>query len=134
VIVTAVSFLKTYAAAAATMLALDLVWLGVVARGLYAREIGTLLRPDVRWGAALLFYALYIAGIIVFAIAPAVEKRSMMRAITLGAFFGLVAYATFDLTSLALIRDFTVRVTVIDLIWGAVLTGTVAAVGYAVAD
>lgn len=131
---TAVSFLKTYAAAAATMLALDLVWLGVVARGLYAREIGTLLRPDVRWGAALLFYALYIAGIIVFAIAPAVEKRSMMRAITLGAFFGLVAYATFDLTSLALIRDFTVRVTVIDLIWGAVLTGTVAAVGYAVAD
>jgi uncharacterized membrane protein len=134
VIVTAVSFLKTYAAAAATMLALDLVWLGVVAKGLYAREIGTLLRPDVRWGAALLFYALYIAGIIVFAIAPAVEKRSMMRAITLGAFFGLVAYATFDLTSLALIRDFTVRVTVIDLIWGAVLTGTVAAAGYAVAD
>lgn len=131
---TPIAFLRAYAATAVAMFALDMLWLGVVAKGLYAREIGTLLRPDVRWGAALLFYALYIAGIVVFVVVPAVERRSLARVIALGAFFGLVAYATFDLTSLALIRDFTVRITVIDLAWGAVLTAAAASAGYLAAD
>ena len=131
---TTVSALRAYAGAAAAMLALDFLWLGAIAKDLYAREIGTLLRPDVRWGAALLFYALYVAGIVLFVVAPAVERRSLVRAIALGGAFGLIAYATFDLTSLALIRGFTVRLTVIDLAWGAVITAAAAAAGYAAAD
>ena len=125
------SFLRAYAATAGLMLTLDLAWLGVVAKGFYAQEMGALLRPDVRWGAALTFYALYVAAIVVFVVAPAVERESLRRAVGLGAFFGLCAYATYDLTSLALIRDFPVRMVFVDLAWGTVLTAGASAAGYA---
>ena len=128
-----ISFLKVFGAAGATMLALDLVWLGVVAKGFYVRHMGDLLRPQVRWVPALLFYLLYVVAVVVFVVMPAAERRSMARAIGMGAFFGVVAYATYDLTSLALIRDFPVIVVIVDLAWGAVLTATVSSVGYAVA-
>lgn len=126
------SFFKVFAATGATMFALDLVWLGVVAKGLYARHMGTLLRPDVKWVPALIFYALYVTAIVVFVVMPAVERRSLGRALGFGAFFGLAAYATYDLTSLALIRDFPLIIVLVDLAWGTVLTAAAAAVGYAV--
>ncbi len=128
-----ISILRVYAATGATMFALDLLWLGVVAKGLYAKHMGTLLRPDVQWVPALLFYALYIAAIVVFVVLPAAERRSFSRALALGAFFGLAAYATYDLTSLALIRDFPLVIVLVDLAWGVVLTATASSVGYAVA-
>lgn len=109
---------------------IDLVWLGVVARGFYGNHLGHLMRETPMWPAALAFYGIYIAGILVFAVLPSLEAGSLVRAIGLGAFFGLVAYATFDLTSLALFRDFPVVVVVVDLVWGSVLTATVAAAGY----
>ncbi len=124
------SLIKLYGLTAAVFFAIDLVWLGLVARTFYRDALGDLLRPDTQWQAALIFYALYIAGILVFVVVPSLESGTLMRAVGLGAFFGLVAYATFDLTSLALIRDFPVRVVVVDLIWGATLTGSVAAAGY----
>jgi uncharacterized membrane protein len=130
---TVLSFLRVFAAAGATMFALDLVWLGVVAKGLYARHMGTLLRPDVQWVPALIFYALYVAAIVVFVVMPAAERRSFGRALGLGAFFGLAAYATYDLTSLALIRDFPLIIVLVDLAWGTVLTAVAASAGYAVA-
>ena len=82
------------------------------------------------WPAALAFYGLYIAGILVFAVLPSLAAGSLNKAIALGAFFGLVAYATFDLTSLALFRDFPVVVVAVDPVWGSALTETVAAAGY----
>ncbi|MDQ8165759.1 MAG: DUF2177 family protein [Gemmatimonadota bacterium] len=122
--------LKAVAATAATMLALDLLWLGVIAKDFYARHMGTLLRPDVRWVPALLFYAVYLAAIIVFVVLPAAERKSLEWALGMGAFFGLAAYATYDLTSLALIRDFPLRVVLVDLAWGTALTAVVCGAGY----
>ncbi len=122
--------LKAVAATATTMLALDLLWLGVIAKDFYARHMGTLLRPDVKWVPALLFYALYLTAVIVFVVLPAAERKSLGWAMGMGAFFGLAAYATYDLTSLALIRDFPLRVVLVDLAWGTALTALVSGVGY----
>ena len=128
-----VTFLKAFAATGTTMFALDLLWLGVVAKGFYTKYMGTLLRPDVKWLPALLFYFLYVSAVVVFVVMPAAERRSLGRALGLGAFFGLAAYATYDLTSLALIRDFPLIVVLVDLAWGIVLTTVAASAGYAVA-
>ncbi len=128
-----ITFLKVFAATGATMFVLDLLWLGVVAKGLYAKHMSTLLRPDVKWVPALLFYLLYVTAVVVFVVMPAAERRSLGRAMALGAFFGLAAYATYDLTSLALIRDFPLIIVLVDLAWGVALTTVAASAGYAVA-
>jgi uncharacterized membrane protein len=100
------SFLALYGLAALVFFAIDLTWLGVVAAGFYQKHLGHLLRPDVLWAAALLFYAIFIAGVLVFAVLPTLEAESLRRAVALGGFWGFFAYATFDLTSMALIRAF----------------------------
>ena len=123
--------LKLYGLTAVVFFAIDLVWLGVVAVGFYQKHLGHLLRPDVVWPAALLFYAIYLVGVLVFAVLPGLTAGSLGRAVMLGAFFGLVAYATFDLTSMALIKGFDWTVVAVDLVWGTVLTGSVAAAGFA---
>jgi uncharacterized membrane protein len=128
--VSAAALLKAYAACVVVFLALDLTWLGLVAKGFYAEQMGHLVRPDVRWGAAILFYLIYVAAIVVLCVVPAVEKQSLARAVSLGAVFGLAAYAAFDLTSLALLKDFPAKVVWVDLTWGTVLTAAVAAAGY----
>jgi uncharacterized membrane protein len=111
-------------------LAVDLLWLGILARGFYARHLGDMLRPDVNWGAAFLFYGIYVAGVLILAVFPALEARSLGRALMLGAVLGFVAYAAYDLTSLAVMRDFPAGMVPVDMIWGTILTATTAAVGY----
>jgi uncharacterized membrane protein len=128
--VTSTLFLKVYAVALGVFLALDLTWLGVVAKGFYQEQLGYLMRPDVRVGAALLFYLIYIVAVVVLVVAPAVEQQSLGRAVATGALLGLAAYAAFDLTSLALVRDFPVTAAIVDLAWGVVLTATVSAAGW----
>jgi uncharacterized membrane protein len=122
--------LKLYGLTALVFFAIDLVWLGVVAAGFYQRHLGHLLRPDVLWAPALVFYLLYVAGVLVFAVLPGLEAGALTRTLALGAFFGLVAYATFDLTCMALLRDFPIVVVVVDLVWGMVLTTLVSAAGF----
>jgi uncharacterized membrane protein len=124
----------TYAITLVIFFAIDLVWLGVVAKDFYQKYIGHLLAPAVNWPAALLFYAIYIGGIVFFAVKPALETGSAGRALAHGALFGLVAYATYDLTNQATMRDWPVLVTVVDLAWGTVLTGTVAFLSYHVSS
>lgn len=126
------NFVKLYGLTAIVFFAIDLVWLGVVARGFYQKHLSAVMRDDVLWGPALLFYAVYILGILVFAVSPGLTHQSLVRAVALGAFLGFFAYSTFDLTSLALIRGFTPIVVAVDLAWGTVLTGTVAAAGYGI--
>lgn len=125
--------LKLYPAMLATFLALDVAWLGVVARGLYQRQMGHLMRPQANWGAAVPFYLIYVGAILVLCVLPAVEKGSLPRALWLGAVFGLAAYAAFDLTALAVLKDFPSGIVAVDLTWGVVLTASVSAVGYRVA-
>jgi uncharacterized membrane protein len=120
-----ISFLKLYAATAAVFFALDLTWLGVVAKRFYAAQMGHLTRTDVQWGPAVLFYLVYVAAIIVLCVKPGLERDSVGRAIALGAVFGLAAYAAFDLTGLALLKDFPLRGALVDLAWGTIVTATV---------
>jgi len=122
--------LKLYGLTAAVFFAIDLVWIGIVAQGFYRNHLGHLLRAEALWPAALAFYAIYIAGILVFAVQPALASHSLARAVALGAFLGFLAYATFDLTCLALFRDFPIIVVAVDLVWGTVLTASVAGLGY----
>jgi uncharacterized membrane protein len=123
-------FFAVYCVGAATALLLDLVWLGVVAQRFYQQQIGYLLRSDVRWVPAVLFYLIYIAALGVIVVWPAVERASVGRAVALGAFFGLAAYAAYDLTSLALIKDYPTVAALVDLVWGTSLSAVVSAVMY----
>ncbi|MCX6560430.1 MAG: DUF2177 family protein [Candidatus Aminicenantes bacterium] len=122
-----------YALTVPVFFAVDMVWLGLIAKPFYAKHIGHLMAAKVRWTPALIFYFLYIAGIIFFAVLPALERGGLGRAVLSGALLGLIAYATYDLTNLATLRDWPVQVTVIDLVWGMVLTGSVAAAGFGIA-
>ena len=130
---TAIQFLKLYGVGAVVCFGLDLLWLGVVAKGFYQRHLGYLMRPDVQWVPALLFYLIYVAALVVFVVGPAVERQSLARAVLLGTFFGLAAYAAYDLTSLALIRDYPLVAAVVDLVWGASLSAVVSGATYLVA-
>ena len=111
-------------------LGIDMVWLGFVARGFYRNNLGHLLRPDVNWAAALIFYLLYIAGILIFATMPAIEKNSLLQAIVLGGLFGFFAYATYDLTNLATLQGWPINIVLVDIIWGVVLTAAVSAASF----
>ena len=122
-------FVVPYAAVLTGMLVLDAVWLGFIARDFYARKLGYLMAPSVQWWAAGLFYLLYAAGVTAFVVRPAAASASMGATFGRGAFFGLVAYGTYDLTSQAVVRDWPLIVTVADLAWGAFLTGILALAG-----
>ena len=118
-------FVKLYFIALPIFFAMDMIWLGVVAKNFYFRQIGFLMTSNVNWLAAVLFYLLFIAGLVVFVIAPAVEKGSWVQALRFGALFGLITYATYDLTNLATLKDWPLALTVVDLTWGAVLAASV---------
>jgi len=109
---------------------IDMLWIGVLAKDFYRNNLGHLFRENINWIAALIFYFLYIIGILIFATLPALEKQSIGRAVLLGALFGFFAYATYDLTNLATLKDWPLKVAVVDMIWGMVLTGSVAAGSY----
>jgi uncharacterized membrane protein len=121
---------QTYVASLLAFLLLDFAWLGVLARRLYRDQMGHLLSDHVRWPAAIVFYLLFVAAVVVFVIIPGAERGSPLRTVLLGGFFGLVAYATYDLTNLAVLRGFPLPLAIIDMAWGALLTAAVSAVGY----
>jgi uncharacterized membrane protein len=113
----------------AVFFVIDMVWLGVVAKGFYRKHLGTMLSPKVNWAAALLFYLLFIVGLVVFVIRPALASGEPIKALLLGGFFGLISYATYDLSNLATLKDWPVIVTVVDLVWGTTLGGLVSLTG-----
>jgi uncharacterized membrane protein len=123
-------YAKLYFLTLVAFLAIDGVWLGLVARNLYSKYLGYLMTPKTVWPAAILFYLLYVVGVLVFAVLPGLQAGSLGRAALLGALLGLVAYATYDLTTLATVKEWPLLITVIDLIWGTVLTAAVSAVGF----
>jgi uncharacterized membrane protein len=123
-------YVKAYIACAAVMVAIDAVWLGVIALDFYQRTIGHLLagQPDFR--AAALFYALYIAGIVIFAVRPALDGDTWKRAALLGALYGLFCYMTYDLTNVATLRDFPWIVAAVDIAWGMFISAVTATAGF----
>ncbi|MCJ7753667.1 MAG: DUF2177 family protein [Thermoanaerobaculales bacterium] len=123
-------FVKLYTVAVVTFFVIDLFWLGVVARSFYKNQMGHLMRTDVNWAAAIVFYLIFVVGIVVLAVWPAIERQSLGHAIALGALLGLVAYAAYDLTNLATLEGFPFRVVLVDMVWGTMLCGSVSAVTY----
>ena len=119
-------------AAGGIMGILDFVWLGFVAKKLYYGEMGKILLEKPNMGPAILFYVIYVIGVVVFVITPALEKGSWLHALGYGALFGFVAYATYDLTNLATLKGFSSKIVVIDLLWGASLTAVVSTGAYAI--
>jgi uncharacterized membrane protein len=118
--------LKLYAATLAVFLAMDVIWIGLVARGLYERELDFLMKDDPNWTAALLFYLLFVFGILVYVVVPGRGHGSPSRVLLAGAGFGLITYATYGLPNLAVIEAWPAVLTIIDLVWGALagaLTG-----------
>jgi len=115
-------FIKQYLVAAAVFTVIDMVWLLLIAKNLYKSKIGHLMADKANILAAVIFYLLFVAAMVFFVISPAVAKQSLVYAIGAGAFFGLVAYATYDLTNLATLRDWPVSITLIDLAWGTFIS------------
>jgi len=125
--------MKRYLIAYAVMLVLfpvlDFIWIGLVARGLYQGEIGQLLAPQPRLAPAAVFYAVYAAGALVFAVAPDLDRGDWRRAFAMATLFGAVAYAVYDLTNLATLKGFTLKISLADMAWGAAMTGIVGSLG-----
>lgn len=126
------TFLKLYAVSFIIFFAIDLFWLGIIAKKLYQAEIGHLLKTDVNWIAAVLFYLLFIGGLVIFVLMPAVEAGNLWKAVLLGALFGFITYATYDLTNLATLKDWPLKITIIDLSWGTFLGASTSTLSYLV--
>jgi uncharacterized membrane protein len=126
-------FIKLFLIALPVFFVIDMAWLVLIAKNFYQKQIGFLMRPDINWFAAIIFYLLFIAGLVTFVISPAVEKHSWLHALLFGAFFGLVTYATYDLTNLATTKDWPLLVTIVDLIWGTVLAASISVITYLIA-
>jgi len=126
--------LVAYVTTLVVFLGLDFVWLTLMTPRLYQPDIGPLMAAHPNMAAVILFYGLFMIGLVVFAIAPALERGGWRRAASLAALFGFLAYATYDLTNLATLRGFTVRLTVADMVWGAVVSAVAASAGFAAAS
>jgi uncharacterized membrane protein len=129
-----VNFITTYLSVAGTFIVLDMVWLKTMAERLYRPVLGDLLRPEPNLIAATVFYILYPIGLLGFAVVPAHEEASALRAFTSGMMFGCFTYATYDLTNQATLRNWSTTLTVADVCWGSLLAGVSAWVGYFVTE
>lgn len=127
------NYLAGYAAALVASLAADAVWLGTMAKRIYRPTLGDILIPGVNLPPAIVFYLLYPAGVVLFAVVPALRLGSPAAAAVYGALFGMFAYATYDLSNYATLRNWTLQLTLIDVAWGMALSAIAASAGYLVA-
>lgn len=128
------TYLIAYLATAVVFLAIDALWLGIVATSFYKTQLGSLMAPKVNFTAAGGFYLMYCIGLVIFAVAPALKSGSLADAALYGALFGFFCYATYDMTNLATLRDWPLKMSIVDMAWGTVLSGTSAAAGYWIAS
>jgi uncharacterized membrane protein len=123
-------YLKLYALTVPVFFAVDIIWLGFVAKKFYRNNLGFILSPEVNWPAAISFYLMYIVGILVFAVVPALEKESLGQALLWGCLYGFFTYATYDLTNMATIKNWPLKVVMVDILWGVFLCSTVASISF----
>ena len=123
-------FLKTYCLTLVVFLAVDFLWLGLIAKRFYDHYLGHFLKDQVNWPAAFLFYLLFVLWIMVFVVLPAFKANAWTHALLFGMLFGLVTYATFDLTNLALLKGWPTIIVVVDILWGVCLSSAVSTAVY----
>lgn len=116
-----------------TCLAIDLTWLTVVAKSFYTKHLGFLMSSNPNLLVGLLFYLLFTVGLLTFVVLPALETQSFGKALSLGFFFGLVVYSAYDLTNQAIVKDWPLIVTIVDMLWGATLSCVVSGCSFYVA-
>lgn len=112
----------------------DIVWLGFISKNLYKKYLGEFMAPKVNWTAGIIFYLIFIVGLVFFAINPAIEKESFKYAILVGGFFGLITYSTYDLTNLATLKNWPLNISIIDIIWGTVLNSVTSGITFLIAN
>ncbi|MFC1634533.1 DUF2177 family protein [Planctomycetota bacterium] len=122
--------LLTYAVSVPVFFIVDMIWLGVIAKGFYRNALEPLLAPNINWIAAIIFYLLFLVGVLIFALLPGMERRSLVYTIKMAALFGFIAYATYDLTNLATLRDWPLMLSIVDMIWGSFLSTSTATITY----
>jgi uncharacterized membrane protein len=123
-------YFKLYVVTFIAFCAIDMIWLGLVARTFYQKHLGFLMAPTPNWLAAIIFYLLFIVGILLFVVVPGLKENSLTTTLLRAALFGLITYSTYDLTNLATVKDWPVLVTVVDMIWGTVLSVSVSFVSF----
>ena len=123
-------YIKLYLATLAAFFLIDMLWLGLIARTFYRKYLGYIMTANVNWAAALIFYLLFIVGILVFVVLPGLESGSLQTTLMRAALFGLITYATYDLTNLATLKDWPLTVTIVDLLWGMVLSTSVSYISF----
>ena len=124
--------IKSYLSAFAIFLIIDLIWLGFIAKDLYAKYLGFIMAKNINWTAAIIFYMIFVGGILFFVVNPAIEKNSLSYALFAGAAFGFITYATYDLTNLATLESWPLFITIVDLIWGSFLSASTSVVSFLV--
>ena len=127
---TLAKLIVSYFLTAIVFFAIDMTWLGFIAKDFYRKYLGGFLSDTVNWPAAFIFYFIFIVGIFIFCIMPAIEKQSVSKAIVMGALFGFFTYATYDLTNLATLRNWPLTIVLVDIIWGMFLTAMVSITGF----
>lgn len=123
-------YLYAYLATAVAFCVIDFVWLGLVAPSFYRAQIGPLLLDKPNLVPALIFYVLYVIGLVIFCVIPGVEAASWVKAGVLGALFGLFAYATYDLSNLATLKNWTWQISIVDMLWGSAASAIASTCGY----
>jgi uncharacterized membrane protein len=123
-------YIKLYFVTLAAFLAIDAVWLALVARTFYRRYLDWLMAANPNWIAALAFYLLFVVGVLVFVVVPGVEDGSLRTTLLKGALFGLIAYGTYDLTNQATVKNWPLTITAVDMVWGTALSVAVSYIGF----
>lgn len=122
--------LTAYAGSFLTLLLLDAIWLGLVARTFYRDQLGSMMLPQPNLGIAALFYVFFTVAVVILVVMPALASASLLKALLLGAILGLAAYGTYDITNLSTLKGWPLTMSVVDMVWGTVITAATAAGGY----
>ena len=123
-------YLKLYLATVASFFAIDMLWLGLAARSFYQQYLGFLMAPSPNWFVAILFYLLFVVGILVFIVLPGLKANSLKTTLLRAALYGLITYATYDLTNLATLKDWPALLSIVDMLWGTVLSVLVSSISF----
>jgi uncharacterized membrane protein len=120
----------TYILSVPIIFAFDLAWLGLFAKEFYVRQMSPLVQIKFYWPAVVLFYLLYFAGIFIFALYPNLETRDLQKTLLTAAMFGFFCYMTYDLTNLATLKNWPIKLVMVDILWGMTLSTFTAFVAY----
>lgn len=121
---------RNYAITLVVFFAVDILWLGFIAKDLYAKHLSQFMGDGTNWPAAIIFYSIFIVGLLFFAINPALAKDSIKYAFLIGGFFGFITYSTYDLTNLATLKDWPLIISIIDILWGTILNAITAGISF----